>query len=511
MVRILSIWLPQLPLDRLVRAGDPRTDGPFAITQESRNATRLSHLSPAAVRAGLASGLSLPDARAICPDLLTEPADPVREAVLLRSLWRWADQLSPRIALDAPDGLLLDITGCAHLFGGEEAMARHARTRLADLEIASCLGLADTKRAARALSRFGDGPIAIAPAGKTRAHLAPLPIAALGLDAGTTIALSRAGLQTIGQLYPIASRELARRYGLALTGALDAASGLAPDPVTPAASDPVYAASMSLPEPIGFLHDLEQVLHRLASSVCDHLKEKNKGARRFNLIIRCVDTGDHLLSVGFARPCLDVAQIMQQFSKPLADLKISFGADWFRLHALHTEPIRTKQIGLESASSSPDDIDHLITTLGNRIGFDRVRCFSLKNSHLPDCAFDQREAIDQHTIKPWRTPRRKRPVSLFPMPEYVRSLEPGRPPVSFEWRRRAFKTASARGPERLTPEWWRASDKRVRDYWHVDTEQGPRLWLLTYPADMNRSAPTTHKDQLKPSGDAQWYVAGTFP
>jgi len=110
MRRVLSIWLPQLPLDLRVRKGDPRVSASFAIISEIKNAWRLTHLSEAARDAGLSPGLSLPDARAICPQLLTEPSDSVREAALLRALWRWADNLSPWVALDAPDGLFLGLT-----------------------------------------------------------------------------------------------------------------------------------------------------------------------------------------------------------------------------------------------------------------------------------------------------------------------------------------------------------------------------------------------------------------
>ena len=130
MRRVLSIWLPQLPLDLWVRRGDPRVAAPFAVISEIKNAWRLTHLSSAAQAAGLSAGLSLADARAICPDLLTQPSNPAREAALLRALWRWADQLSPWVALDKPDGLLLDITGCAHLFGGEVQMAAEVQMRL---------------------------------------------------------------------------------------------------------------------------------------------------------------------------------------------------------------------------------------------------------------------------------------------------------------------------------------------------------------------------------------------
>ena len=121
MKRIMSIWFPQLPLDRRVRLGDPRSDGVFAIITETKNALRLTHISPLAREAGLREAMSVADARAICPELLTEMSDPMREDMLLRALRRWADKLSPLLALDKPDGLILDVTGCSHLFGGERS------------------------------------------------------------------------------------------------------------------------------------------------------------------------------------------------------------------------------------------------------------------------------------------------------------------------------------------------------------------------------------------------------
>jgi len=119
MRRIMALWLPQLPLDRRVRGGDPRVDAVFAIIAEIKNAFRLTHVSGKADAAGLRPGMSVPDARAVAPDLLTEPADPLREDMLLRALTRWAGRLSPWIAPRPPDGIVIDITGCAHLFGGE--------------------------------------------------------------------------------------------------------------------------------------------------------------------------------------------------------------------------------------------------------------------------------------------------------------------------------------------------------------------------------------------------------
>ncbi len=494
MARILSIWLPQLPLDRLIRRNDPRIGGPFAVVREIKNAARLSHLNSQALKAGLAPGMSIPDARAICPDLLTDPEDPLRDAALLRALWRWADILSPRIALDAPDGLLLDIKGCAHLFGGEQNMANHALGRLADMQISARIGIADTKGGARALARYGDKEICAAPPGQMHDALKHLPIAALDLEASIVAELAISGLKTIGQLYEIRNGELARRFGLALTQALDTSTGHAPDPITPAAADPVYAARMSLPDPIGYLSDIEGVLERLATSICERLQREQKGARRFRLIVRCVDTGDHTLSVGFAKPCFEVGPILQQFARPLSALKMEFGADWFRLLAEITEPVRIRQSQFGETRETEEQLARTMATLGNRIGFDHIRRFAPYDSHLPEHAFLQTLAHGPEQPERWQAAARARPIRLYQPPEYLRILEPGRPPKKFEWRGASYDNKRSQGPERLTSEWWRARPEHVRDYWQMQTTSGLRLWLLTFPG---KSPP-------------EWFVAGRF-
>lgn len=508
MGRVLSIFLPQLPLDLYIRKGDARTAELFAVITEVKNAWRLRDLSPAARSAGLTPGLSLPDARAICPDLTTAPGDAEREAQFLRVLARWADCLSPKVGCAPPDGLSLDITGCAHLFGGEAAMAAHSRDRLADMMVSARIGIADTKGAAWALARFGEGPVTIAPAGETQTTLQALPVEGLDITGKLAQDMRRAGLKTIGQLYDIKPAELGRRFGLELNNALSAAVGQRPDPVAPQAAVPVYAARMTLPEPIGMQDDLRDVLGRLARAVCKRLTADGSGARRFYLTVRCVDTGDHVMRAGFARPCFTPQAVVQQFAHPLDTLKIEYGADWFRLWAEQVEPLKPQQRRLTEAAQEADGADsaQIISTLGNRLGFDRVRKFIPMESHLPEREFKTVEAIDVKVLARWQPPPRQRPLRLFPRPEYAEIIEAGRPPKRFRWRKTSYETKSAHGPERLSDEWWQVkagggSDRfsypltGTRDYWRVQTAEGPRLWLLTYPA----------------CARGEWYVAGRFP
>jgi len=494
MKRIMSIWFPQLPLDRRVRLGDPRSDGVFAIITETKNALRLTHISPLAREAGLREAMSVADARAICPELLTEMSDPMREDMLLRALRRWADKLSPLLALDKPDGLILDVTGCSHLFGGERSMAEHALHKLEHMQITAKIGVADTKGAAQALARHTPQNVSISQQGSIKDDLKPLPVEALQLTKKITHDLRRVGLKTMGQLYPIRHGELARRFGLDLVQVLSKTLGQTPDPVSPMASDPIFAARMNLPEPIGLKSDLADVLSRLVQSVCSRLEKAKLGARQFHLTVRCVDSGDHVITIGFAKPCFDSAKVQRQFERPLDALKVKYGADWFRLTADTLEHIRERQriFGGEEQDAI-EDLAQVITTLGNRLGFDRVRRFAPHESHLPEREFVTIEAADSRGISEWPEPKRQRPLRIF-RPERLRTVKPGRPPKVFEWRNSQYATRTAHGPERLSSEWWNDLRDDVKDYWAVETEAGPRLWLMSYPGH----------------SEPNWFVVGKF-
>ncbi len=493
--RVLSIWLPRLPLDRLRRRNDPRILGPFAIIAQSRNVWKLTHPNDVAFRAGLTPGLSVPDARAICPDLLTEPGDPEREARFLYALRCWADRLSPRVALDPPDGLILDIAGCAHLFGGEAEMATHARQGLHDMQVEARAAIADTRKAAWALARYGSNPVGIALPGKTVESLLPLRVNALGLPSEMVTELRQLGIETIGQLHVIKSSELALRFGPGLIQDLARATGCVPDPIISHRRDPTYAAGITMPDPIGLVEDLVLGLERLADSVCRRLQAVQKGARRYHLTVRCVDTGDHRSTVGFARPVNDPVMLLQQFRHPLDELKIEFGADRLHLAADCVERIQARQRHLGEAGNRDGDITGIVSTLGNRLGFDRICRWLPVDSHLPEREFGFVEAAHCEMPPVWERNPRRRPIRLYKYPELLKTLEPDRPPRKFSWRCQTYETAHAEGPERLASEWWLNETLPQRDYWRVQTTTGLRLWLLTYPG-------------LK---RPDWYVAGRFP
>lgn len=160
--RILSLWLPRFAAEwRLRRIGAAAAEAPFATVAEGPGGGLvLASANAAAEAAGLGRGMALADARAILPDLLTRPAAPEREAAALAALARWAGRFSPLVGVErgaegAGDGLALDATGVAHLFGGEAAMAAELVAGLERMSLSARAAMADTPGAAWALARFG--------------------------------------------------------------------------------------------------------------------------------------------------------------------------------------------------------------------------------------------------------------------------------------------------------------------------------------------------------------------
>ncbi|MEO1000754.1 MAG: DNA polymerase Y family protein, partial [Pseudomonadota bacterium] len=347
--RILSLWLPRLAAERVLRREPALAEAPFAVVEETGGLLRLSALNGVAAGEGLSRGMPLTDARAICPALLTRPADPVAEGGMRAALLRWAGRFSPWVAEDAAGpgqaALVLDITGAAHLFGGEAALAEQVEGEAAALGLTARAAIADTRGAAWALARFagaapaaarsgdaidqeahatrvraakrrhwekgGAAPAAqagaarvprIAAPGATRRALAPLPVAALRLEPAAVTQLTRLGLRRVEDLAGLPRGAVARRFGAGVLRRLDQALGAEPEPVSPARLAPRPAARLTLPEPVGLRSDIEAGLDRLLAALEPRLEAAGLGARRLRLTLTRVDGTAAHVELGLARP-----------------------------------------------------------------------------------------------------------------------------------------------------------------------------------------------------------------
>ena len=550
--RILSLWFPRLAAERALRAA-PGLDAPLAIVAEESNARVLSSLSAGAEAAGLRRGQALRDALAICPGLVTRPADPAGEAAFLAALRRWAGRYSPWVAEEPPESLALDITGCAHLFGGEAAMLARIEEDCTALGLGLSAGIAGTPGAAWALARFaghgagaarsGDAiaqearatrsraakrhwtrggtagarppasataPVArIAAPGQLRQALAPLPLSALRLEDETLAGLARLGLRRVEDVLGLPRAALARRFGQGLVRRLDQALGLDPEPLSPVRPAPRFAVRLTLPEPIGLAEDIMAGIDRLIPALCDRLAAQGRGARRLRLTCLRADHGRQVLEMGLARPAADPDRLRPLLMLKLAEIDPGFGIDALRLEALQTEPLHPRQHRghLEAAAAAIDRrgpgaaaanaLDDLIGRLGARIGMEAITRLAPADSHIPEKAAQVLAAAWSDPAEHWPARGLARPLLHFP-PEPVAAPDGPVPPARFRWRRRMVTVARADGPERIAPEWWLddpAWRSGPRDYWRVETEDGARMWL--YRAE---GAETS----------AGWFCQGTF-
>ncbi|WP_113913483.1 Y-family DNA polymerase [Roseovarius dicentrarchi] len=497
--RLLSIWFPRLASDTSLRKRP--SEGPFALILRSGNADHLHCLNRAAERKGLHRSMALADARAICPDLATRPADLVVEAAALSSLRRWAGRYAPMVASDGADGLIADITGVPHLFGGEADLSADLQARLARVGLTVATAIAGSRGGAFALARQGGG---IVPEGGLAEGIGRLPVSALRIDDQTAKALARMGLSRISDLIPQPRAPLARRFGPGLVLRLDQALGTQPEPVAPEAAAPHFGVRMTLPDPIGLQADVMSGLSRLLDRLCETLALHHRGARRLQLELHRVDRECALVEIGLARPMRDPERIAALFAKGVEAVEAGFGIDAMRLTAHVTEPLAPEQLG-GPALRHEDALADLFSRLGNRLGFDRVLRLLPAESKIPERSFLLAPAAySQAETLPGRSGP-ERPIIVFP-PEPVHTAsmrQPGHPPARFRWRRMSFATLRATGPERIAPEWWFDDPlwrSGLRDYWRIETREGPRLWLFNTPQVPNW-----------PARDAQnWYAQGEF-
>ncbi|WP_252731504.1 Y-family DNA polymerase [Lentibacter algarum] len=466
-------------------------EGAFAVTAHIKNADRLVCLNAAAEEHGLRRGMGLADARSFCPSLLTELHDAQADQAFQRRLVRWAQRYCPWVGEDGVDGLFLDVTGSAHLLGGEAALLHDIRTRLARSRLTVSIGIADTPGAAWALAHFGQG---CADTGDTLKAVRGLPVASLRITAKEDTTLQRLGIKTVGQLADLPRATVGQRFGASVLMRLDQALGHQAESISPEVNAPVYATRLTLPEPIGLAKDVMAGVERLLPPLCEKLMRMMAGVRVLSLSCRLVDGGAQTVELRLARPLRDPARILPLFERGIGEIDAGFGIDQLRLVAVQVEALPAEQTTQASQGQSRQDdgLHDLITRLGNRIGLENIQRFLPADSHIPERSFIIAPAAWSEVGGAWvsLTPR---PVRLFP-PEYV-AASTNRPPGSFKWRGMSFKVGRVTGPERIAPEWWLEDENwrhGVRDYWKVETREGHRLWMFHTPQSPG------------------WFVHGTF-
>jgi protein ImuB len=484
--RYLALWFPFLPAERLAWAkretGGTSDETPVVLVQKQRGARRLFATDRQAAALGLAPGLTLAEAQARIASLTVMAANPLADADFLTWLACLCERFTPLVALALPDGLLLDITGCAHLFGDEAGLRAALLGRLARLGFSLRDRIAGTPDAARALARFGP------PRCDSADDVAGLPVAALEADAATTSALLRAGLKTIGDLAARPASALTARFGAVLALRLARILGQEDARIVPFRLPAACTAERHFLEPLVQAQVLEAVLGELVAELAITLAQRGAGGRAFEASLFRSDGQVRRILVETGRPSRDATAILRLFALRIAALSepidAGFGIDAVRLAVAHAETLAPTQPELDGRDGEAAEVAALIDRLVARFGRDRVLRFAAHDSHIPEQASSTVPAQLQPVApRSWSPPPGPpaRPLRLFDPPEPIETLAevPDGTPLRFRWRRALHEVARAEGPERIAPQWWRAAPGTlVRDYYRLEDSQGRRFWVF---------------------------------
>ncbi|MFN5573176.1 MAG: Y-family DNA polymerase [Bradyrhizobium sp.] len=491
--RILSLWLPRLPIDRIKRqltfTGAPPESKPQVVVIKDANALLIHALDEAAARHGVSLCQPLANARAVCPDLVVHEADLAADAKMLEGIADWCDRFTPLVALDPPHGLSLDITGCVHLFGGEAKLMQSVCDALTAHGLTVSAAIASNAVCARTQNRQVHGRIV--PNGEEAAAVAPQPVVALGGSEAVTLGLRRAGLKTIGDVASRGRNEITARFGAAFTRVLAQALGEADAPISPRKVPPDYIVEKRFAEPVATDTVIAASLSSLAAMLVAAMAQQGKGARRLEACFFRTDGLVRIIAVDTGQPVTEAAVVDRLFRERLDALSDpldpGFGFDMIRLSASRSEIVVQQQRDLDAHVHDNDELSALIDRIAARIGGKRVIVHLPVDTHIPERAALPLPA--QHNLAATSTadwPERSdgepplRPLRLFARPEAIQVIAgvPDGPPARFVWRRAAHAVVRAEGPERIAMEWWRPEGQGLtRDYFRVEDEHGLRFWL----------------------------------
>jgi len=507
MRRFLSIWLPLWPLEsrlrdrnrQTARQARPEQIGsaeqeadisafiPFALTQSGTRGIEITAANQAAEIAGITKGMTLTDARALASNLKTEGATPDLDRSRLWQLALWCLRYSPLVTARAPDDMFIDITGCAHLFGGEEVMMADLEKRLQQFGFTCRLGLADTMGAAWAASHYGAETKNLIPHGKHLDFISSLPIAALRLSLDVQSRLQQLGLRHVKQLLDIPTPPLTTRFGPIVAERLYQATGTDPEIFDPLSPPPEYSLSHPFLEPVLFLDGISHALNDLTDRLSHLLTERQKSARQLRLNLFRIDGHLEQIIVNTSRLCHEATHMLLLFRERLSQLgeKINpgFGYDLMTLDAFDVETRQDHQSSWHGQDRKNDEpLNRLLDRFGNRFGFDQIRYWESVDSHIPERSVRHAPAkVTQNMMQPRPRPP-LRPLILLPhaAPITVLAEVPDGPPIRFQWKRRDYAIIAADGPERIAPEWWREAPQgsfQTRDYYRVEDKEGYRFWI----------------------------------
>jgi protein ImuB len=477
--RYVVIWFPYLRTDWFTRRKEILKELPFVLTVPDHGRQVISASNPIAREEGVETGMVLADARAIIPSLQVLDDRPELSHRLLNGLAEWCTRYSPFVAIDLPGGLILDASGCAHLWGGETRYLEDIVTRLKNLGYHTRAAIADTIGTAWAMAHYGKDSLIIESKQQTTA-LVSLPAEALRIEGETVEQLYKLGLGRISSFIGMQRSALRRRFGRSILQRLDQALGNEEEIVEPV--QPVIPYQERLPslEPIITATGIEIGLQRLLDTLCHRLKQEQKGLK--TAVFKCYRTDGRIekIEIGTNHPSSNSTHLFKLFELKISCIEPGPGIDLFLLEAQKTETVSPVQEKLWQKTGGLNNIQlsELFDRIAGKFGNNHIHRYVPDEHYWPERSIKPALSVNEELLTEWKTGR-PRPVQLLSNPEQVQVTAPvpDYPPMNFRYKGKLHKIIKADGPERIEQEWWLQQGQH-RDYYYVEDEEGKRYWLF---------------------------------
>jgi len=480
----------------MIRRRPELKDAAFVFAAPEHGRMIVKAVSIIAQQKGISTGMVVADCRAILPSLQVFDDKPELPNKLLHGLAEWCIRYTPVVAIDGSDGLMLDVSGCPHLWGGEKQYLQDIITRLRAFGYHVRAAMADTIGAAWAICRYGQITPLIKPGMQAEALL-PLPPAALRLEATTIERLEKLGLYQIRNFINMPRRALRRRFGPSLLIRLDQSLGQEIEAIEPIRPIQPYQERLPCLEPIRTATGIEIALQRLLEKLCERLAKENKGLRCCLFKAWRIDGKIEQIQIGTNRPSRNVAHLFKLLEQKISGIEPDLGIELFIIEAPVVEDLTSAQDAFwNNANSDNAAIAELLDRIVGKLGINTVHRYLPDEHYWPERSLKVAASLEEQATTEWRT-ELPRPIHLLPEPEAitVSVAIPDYPPILFHYKGKLHNVSKADGPERIEQEWW-LTEGLYRDYYCVEDEEGARYWLFRL-GDYK-------------SGEPKWFMHGFF-
>lgn len=479
--RFMCLWFRYLLTDWLTLKRPELKDVPFVIAAPMHNRVVITAANSLAEAKGAISGMTLADAKAIVNNLEVIPHIEGQEEKLLNALGEWCIRYTPQVAVDFPHGLILDISGCAHLWGGEGNYLKEIITRLRSKGYHVRGAIADTAGTAWAVAHFGQVKPIIAP-DKQADALQDLPPAALRLASEVLDRLHKLGLYEIRNFIDIQRSALRRRFGPDLLLRIDQALGYEDEPLPYLCPVEPYIERLPCLEPIRARAGIEIAIKMLLERLCSRLYQDGKGI--LLAILKCYRLDGKVIQVqiGSSYASCEIMRLYQLFELKIELIKPNLGIELFTLEAPKIDDTDSEQEYLWSAEGcglENKNLAALLDTVANKIGADKIHRYLPEEHYWPEKSFTTVSSLKEQASSCWRNDR-PRPSLLLPKPVSIEvsAILPDNPPMLFVYNGIRHMVIKADDAERIERAWWEDNEKQHRDYYIVEDDEGRRYWIF---------------------------------